>query len=94
MSVDDVNKTVEENFRFVLHAQTSIVITKDGDPPTTYLNQGQAYKLTLNRPGHFTSGKSQLVICRIRITFHDRSLKNREQVNVKENCNLELISQA
>ena len=72
-------------FQYILNACTSIA-TKVNEPSITYLNQGQAYEVTLKKMQEFpsmTSQRRRLIKCQIRICFHERRLQYMELEQVR-----------
>jgi transcription factor CP2-like protein len=65
-------------FQYILNAPTSIA-TKVNEPSITYLNQGQAYEVSLKKGGcDLSSQRKRLLKCQIRICFHERRLQYME----------------
>jgi hypothetical protein len=80
-------------FQYILNACTSIA-TKVNEPSITYLNQGQAYELTLKKMTEFplmTSQRKRLIKCQIRICFHERRLQYMELEQVIRDLKQDLL---
>ena len=70
-------------FQYILAAQTSNA-TKIHEPSITYLNQGQAYELRLKKLGDLSQLNNRLLLCKVRICFHERRLQYMELEQLME----------
>jgi transcription factor CP2-like protein len=68
----------------IVHESSFFFSFQANEPSITYINQGQAYELSVKKFGDLSAYRKRLLKCQLRICFHERRLQYMEMEQINE----------